>query len=147
MVRLKKKDVVKGLELEVGKEVLLLISPAGDEESYIEKEYIEDRYEVSQDIDTGEKTKTLIWGELVSNPAIYGSRRWLVEVQPKDNFSKPFTTHRNIEYLIGNYKVSSKNNEGIFRTKSRKLKIYREDLTSKDYREDKFLAINGKQVF
>ena len=37
-----------------------------------------------------------------SNPVIYGSLRAKVEIQPQNKFDKPFITHRNIKYILGN---------------------------------------------
>lgn len=149
MNKVKKSELVEGKEvtLESG-EVVILVSPSGEEVTYIDEEYIdEDRVEESYDEDSGELTETYEWGEVRSDPSVLGSQRWLVDVQPKTKFDKVFRTHREIHYTIGNYKVYSINPEGYQRAQPRKLTNYNFDNLKPEFIVDSFLKVGNIEIY
>lgn len=84
MEYLNKDEVFIGAVINYNNENLLLIAP--DEENFT---FIEES-DTSLEIDR--------------NAKLYVKQRWLVEVQPKTRFDKPFRTHRKITSYYCTYK-------------------------------------------
>ena len=76
-----KRSIVLGEEYTFKGEDLRVLNPDGAERTFI-KEDVE-------------------YDDRDSNPVIWGRRRFLVEIIPKDKFGKKRLTHRYLEYSIG----------------------------------------------
>ena len=91
-------DLYSDNEIEYKKERLLLIEPDGEAMTFINE--TDESIEQNNRIDLSAR--------------VFIKQRWKVEIQPPDNFSKKFVTHRYISVYLCTYSQLLKEQERVY---------------------------------